>query len=140
MVYCFRVAESVVVHCCILMQGTHRAAVTLTAVRPHGKLRLDSVSAHLPTGKWARRSGERIRKESTVGTFLTWRSFGTFLSTGREKYIESITLINCNLKNPKFRQNRKRIPRQGFAHTVFIKKKQNRRLTLFPPTRRICHS
>ena len=81
----------------VTKRGTHRAAVTLTAVRPHGKLRLDSVSAHLPTGKWARRSGERIRKESTVGTFLAWRSFGTFLSTGREKYIESITLINPNL-------------------------------------------
>ena len=35
--------------------AANRAAVTLTAVRPYGELRLDSVSAHLPTGKWARR-------------------------------------------------------------------------------------
>ena len=71
----------------VAKRATNRAVVTLTTVRLHGKLRLDSVSAHLPTGKWARRSGERILKESTVGTFLKWRSFGTFLSTGREKYI-----------------------------------------------------
>jgi hypothetical protein len=68
-----------------------RAVVILTTVRLHGKLRLDSVSAILPTGKMARRGGDRILKESTVGTFLKGRSFGTFLSPRKEKYTEKPT-------------------------------------------------
>ena len=39
--------------------------------------------------RWARRSGGWFRKEGTVGPFLAWRSFGTFLPPRAERYINS---------------------------------------------------
>ena len=38
-------------------------------------------------GKGVARIGGGFRKGGTLGASLAWRSFGTFLSTGREKYI-----------------------------------------------------
>ena len=66
-----------------------RAVGAPPSVRLHGKLRLDSASDTFAP-QWAkvsRRLGDRILKESTVGTFLKWRSLGTFLSTRRERCI-----------------------------------------------------
>ena len=38
-------------------------------------------------GEGVARIGGGFRKGGTLGASLAWRSFGTFLSTGREKYI-----------------------------------------------------
>ena len=44
--------------------------------------------AFLPPAKRQRRTGDRIRKERTWVLSLRGVSFGTFLSTGREKYTD----------------------------------------------------
>ena len=49
--------------------------------------------------KMTRRSGARFLKEGTVGSFLKWRSFGTFLSTQKEKYIDLPLLYHIPQKN-----------------------------------------
>ena len=77
----------------------NRAVVTLTAVRLSGKLRLYSVSAHLPkANEHADKAIGSLRKVPWVLS-LSGDSFGTFLSTRREKYKgNSPTTQNMNTK------------------------------------------
>ena len=73
-------------------RATNRAVVTLTAVRLSGKLRLYSVSAHLPkANEHADKAIGSLRKVPWVLS-LSGDSFGTFLSTRREKYKEKLTV------------------------------------------------
>ena len=70
-------------------KGEIRAVGTLSIVRVIGSWRpcAQSDSFAPPWAKESRRSGGGFLKGGTVGDSLEWRSFGTFLSTGREKYI-----------------------------------------------------
>ena len=67
-------------------KGEFRAVGTLPAVRVIGTWRPCARSTAFAIAKVVRAVGWWIRKEETVGFFLTGRSFGTLLSPGREKY------------------------------------------------------
>ena len=69
-------------------KGEFRAVGTLPIVRVIGSWRLSARSGSFapPWAKEPRRSGGGFLKGGTVGDSLEGRSFGTFLSPGREKY------------------------------------------------------
>ena len=73
-------------------QGTERwsAWLSLLSSRHLGFLANCDLTAHKHSAKRnsARTAGGWMRKEGTVGPFLAWRSFGTFLPPWAEKYTD----------------------------------------------------
>ena len=73
-------------------QGTERwsARLSLLSSRHLGFMANRGLTAHKHSAKRnsARTAGGWMRKEGTVGPFLAWRSFGTFLPPWAEKYTD----------------------------------------------------